>query len=112
MTTHLTEQDTLADQAAALTVLAAIAARNPGLPAAYFIVHEPAPHWAPYIAVLCDSPGAFELWRTALAIPPAATTLTQNTARAWMYAACELNGVTLQLTGNGIDRTAEQIAEP
>ncbi|NED73320.1 hypothetical protein G3I51_13405 [Streptomyces sp. SID9944] len=79
------------------------------LPSAYIKIHAPVRSFAPArLALQFDSPQAFELWRTALAVPPSGVALhAVSDEYVWLDAAAVFRGVRVELTGFGVPLSAE-----
>jgi len=57
-----------------------------------------------------DSPSAFEAWRAALQIGPGDVVLKAFRGDAWLAAVGVFHGVTVDLTGFGLDLATEAVA--
>ncbi|MGW2591989.1 hypothetical protein ACWCXC_17220 [Streptomyces sp. NPDC001515] len=110
MTTETTRPEptgTFADLAAAAQALAHLQATYPTLPALYISV----PSTGTSLDLQAGTPGAYEVWRAALGIPPAAVELRSYYESAWLHASTRVEGVVTLLTGHGLPITGEQARE-
>ena len=86
----------VADQRLAFAVLAQIADSAPGLPPAYITVYD-------HIAGLhawSQTASAFEHWRSALGIAPAAVDVHVYAHESWMSARTEVGGVRVEISAD------------
>ncbi|MFD7860940.1 hypothetical protein [Streptomyces sp. NPDC059783] len=110
MTTETTRPEqtgTLADLAAAVEALAHLQATYPTLPA----LHVSLLHTGTSLDLQAGTPGAYEVWRAALGIPPTAVEIRSYYESAWLHSATRVQGVATILTGHGLPITGEQARE-
>ncbi|MFG3140798.1 hypothetical protein ACGFZA_31905 [Streptomyces sp. NPDC048211] len=103
-TTRPTPTGTLADLASAIEALAYLQRTFPTLPTLHVILL----HNGASLDLQANSPDAFEQWRTALQIPPAAVELHAYYEGAWLHAVAAARGIATILTGHGLPITADQ----
>ncbi|MGW1127494.1 hypothetical protein [Streptomyces sp. NPDC002526] len=101
--THPVDIPTLADLLPAIEAVTYLSKTYPALPAPYTVLGEGA-----VIDLQTHTPHAFEAWRTALQIPPAAVELHAYAEDAWLHATTIIRGVPLVLTGYSLPITFEQ----
>lgn len=94
---------TITDQFTAFRALDSLSAAHPALPAAYIVVYTDAKGFA----VQLHDPASFEAWRDALGIETDAVELKAFRNDSWLQADIEYGGVTVHLTGFGIDVPAD-----
>ncbi|MGQ4486854.1 hypothetical protein ACN6LM_003869 [Streptomyces sp. SAS_281] len=94
---------TFADLLPAIEAVTYLAKTFPHLPAPYTVLGQGA-----VIDLQADTPDAFDAWRTALQIPPAAVELHAYAEGAWLHATTIVRGVPLVLMGYGLPLTYEQ----
>lgn len=83
------------------------------LPCGYIKIHRPVLTVPAALGIQFDSPQAFEVWRTALAIPPSGVELKATSDDyVWLQADGVFHGVAVHLTGFNVPVTAEQANTP
>jgi hypothetical protein len=104
--TEQTTHPTIGGQAAVYDALAALARQWPDLPAAYTTVHTADGNQA---GLQLESPAEFEQWRAALGIAPETVEFHLFNGTAWLAACGTYCGVSLKLTGHGIQPPADPV---
>lgn len=100
MTTETIEQ--ASEQAPAAEALVALIQMFGHLPRPYIVIDREAAE----LYLQLESPGDFEVWRTALQIAPSDVSIRQNTSRSWLKAQGVFRGVEVALAGFGLDAQA------
>ncbi|MFJ3085029.1 hypothetical protein [Streptomyces sp. NPDC086838] len=89
--------NTFADLLPAIEAVTYLAKTHPTLPAPYTVLGQGA-----VIDLQAHTPDAFEAWRAALQIPPAAVELHAYDEDAWLQTSTVIRGVPLLLMGYGL----------
>lgn len=97
--THPPVPGTLGSQMPALQTLVALADFCGSLPTPYITVSGV---YANHVDLQLDNPADFEVWRTALQIPPAAVELHAYRPESWLAATTVVRGITVVLAGHGL----------
>ncbi|MGW2692419.1 hypothetical protein ACWC3Y_11215 [Streptomyces sp. NPDC001296] len=111
MATEITEPTTrpISSQGDATDALVALIETFGHLPSGYIKIHRPVLTVPATLGIQLDSPQNFEMWRTALAVPPSGVTLHATTDDyVWLDADAVFHGVAIHLTGFNVPLSAQQ----
>ncbi|MFJ9657576.1 hypothetical protein ACIRPR_06360 [Streptomyces griseoflavus] len=98
----------IAELAPVAEALAALVAEYADLPRPYVYMFTTSPR----IGLQLDGPAEFELWREALAVPPAEVDLVVTPGSAWLDASGEFRGVAFDMSGHDVPVSVKQSRAP
>ncbi|MEU9558038.1 hypothetical protein [Streptomyces fumanus] len=97
-----------AELAPVAEALAGLVAEFADLPRPYIYLNTT----VPVVGIQLSDPAEFELWREALAVPPAGVDLVVTAGGAWLSVDGRFRGVEFHLTGHGVPLSVEQSQAP